>query len=538
MLNRLTVYNLAIVERVEVPFAAGLNVLTGETGAGKSILMGALELVLGGRADASLIRDGAQEAKVEAVFEVGARECAYLQDLGFDCDGELIVRRTLSQSAPSRVWINDTAASLTTLKNLGRFLVVIHGPRANQQLLEERFQRETLDAYGNLSRADYAAAWQSLSTARAQLAELEQAGATDDELDLLRYQVQEFEAAQLSAEDEDLAARHAAAAHAEEIVAGANELTEALGGDRGVAESLIRLQPLLARLTKHFPDAATWSQEIEDLTVRAQELSRTIADSASQIDADPRAFEEMDARLAVVNRLRRKYAKGGDGSIAALLTLFEQKQAKLADWENRDEKLAALRTAVAQAEEQVRVAGAALTQQRLKAAERLGKVITRELQALGFLQAKFAVRLQASAPTATGCDEVVYLFEPNPGESARPLSAIASSGEIARVMLALKSVLALHDAVGTLVFDEIDANIGGEVGQAVGEKMKAVAANRQVIAITHLPQTAVWGEHHLVVKKQVSGGRTRTHIEVVSGAAREDEISRMLGGESFLKRVR
>ncbi len=538
MLSHLTVSNLAVVERAEAEFSCGLNVLTGETGAGKSVLMGALELVLGGRADTSVVRDGEKEARVEAVFEfppagaAGAAVASVLDEAGLPaCElGRLLVRRAVGTAGTGRVWVNDAQTTVATLKKLGRVLVDIHGPRANQQVLEERFQRETLDAYGRTDAAGYAAAWADLCAARAKIAELESAGASEDELDLLRYQVGEFEEVALDGDDEDLAERHAAAAHAEEIVAAANDATDALGGERGIAESLVRLQPTFRSLARHLPDAAAWSAEAEDLTVRAQELSRSIADAASRIDADPAAFEEMDARLGVVNRLKRKYGKGTDGSVAALLEVAAAKRARLAELENRDGILDGLRAAEARAEADVRRAGAALTAERAAAAARLAKAITKELRGLGFLQAKFSVRLAAAEPAAHGCDEVVWLFEPNPGEPARPLQDIASSGEIARVMLALKGVLAAHDAVGTLVFDEIDANIGGEVGRQVGEKMKAVAAHRQVIAITHLPQSAVYGDRHLVASKSVSGGRTRTRIDAVAGAARAAEIARMLGG--------
>ena len=536
MLNRLSVSNLAIVEQAEAEFAPGLNVLTGETGAGKSVLMGALELVLGGRADSSVVRDGAKEARVEAAFSLEGSVLksvsAVIEEVGLPpCDGdELLVRRVVSASGGGKVWVNDGQTTVATLKRLGHLLVDIHGPRANQRILEERFQRETLDAYGRTVRPDYAAAWEALVSARAQVEELESAGLSDDELDLLRYQVAEFEEAGLSSDDEDLAERHAAAAHAEEIVESANEITELLGGDAGAAEMLIRLQPKFAALGRHLSEAAAWAAEADELTLKVQELSRSVADAASRIEADPEDFAAMDARLGVVNRLKRKYGKGTDGSIAALMEVFEAKKAKLAGLENRDETLARLRAAVASSEQAVHKAGAELSKRRRAAADRLGKAVTKELRDLGFLQARFSVALAACEPAAHGCDAVTYLFEPNPGESARPLADIASSGETARVMLALKGVLAAHDAVDVLVFDEIDANIGGEVGLVVGEKMRAVAEHHQVIAITHLPQSAVYGNRHLVVSKSVSGGRTRTRIEEAAGDARVAEIARMLGG--------
>ena len=517
MLSKLSVSNLAIVEKAEAEFAPGLNVLTGETGAGKSVLMGALELVLGGRAESSVVRDGAKEAEVEAVFD------------------SHVIRRTVTASGRTRAWVDDESVSVAELRELGRTLVDIHGPRANQNVLEEAFQRETLDAYGRTALSAYSAAYAAWRALKDRLAALLSAGGGADELDLLRYQVGELEGAGVSSEDDDLAERHAAAAHAEEIVADANEITEALGGDRSVAEILAKLQPKFAAIAKHLPEASEWAAEAEDLTVRAEELSRSVADAVSRIDADPAAFQEMDARLGVVNRLARKYRVSLPSDLVKLL---EEKRTRLADLENRDEKVAELEGEIAAAEKAVTAAGAELTKRRRAAGEKLSKAVTKELRDLGFLQAKFAVRLAPAEPEAHGCDRVAYMFEPNPGEAARPLADIASSGEVARVMLALKSVLAAHDAVGLLVFDEIDANIGGEVGRVVGEKMRAVARHHQVIAITHLPQSAVYGARHLVVSKAVSGGRTRTQIAEATGEARVREIARMLGGEKLTSVVK
>ncbi len=514
MLQRLSVSNLAVVEKAEAEFAPGLNVLTGETGAGKSVLMGALELVLGGRADPSAVREGAKEAEVEADF------------------GDIVARRVVSANGHSRAWINDEAASVSDLRELGRKLVDIHGPRSNQLLLEESFQRRTLDAYGKVGLKGYSAAWEALSRVRGEIAALADVDSDEDALDLLRYQVNELEEAGITTDDEDLAERHAAAAHAEEIVEAANEITEALGGDRGAADILVGLRPKFAAVSKHLSEAAAWASEAEDLTVRIQELSRSVADAAAKLDVDPGEFAEMDERLGVVNRLKRKYLKGG-GAIADLISLLASKKAKLEALEGRDERLAKLRDEEKAALDAVKAAGAAVTKARKASGAKLAKAITRELVDLGFLQAKFSVRIDAAEPGPSGCDAVVYLFEPNPGESARPLADIASSGEIARVMLAVKGVIAAHDETGTLVFDEIDANIGGEAGRVVGEKMRAVARHRQVIAITHLPQSAVFGDRHLVVSKSVSGGRTRTRIASVDGEDRVKEIARMLGGEKL-----
>ena len=544
MLRKLTVSNLAVVEKAEAEFAPGLNVLTGETGAGKSVLMGALELVLGGRADASVVRDGAKEAEVEADF------------------GETVVRRTVTCEGRSRAWVNDESVSVSELKELGRALVDIHGPTANQKLMEEPFQRETLDASisesGEPVKRRYDSAFSELSTLNSQLSALNTSGG-EDELDMLRFQVGELESAELTEDDETIAERHAAAAHAEEIVENANAITEALGGDQSAAEILIQLQPRFREMAKHLPSAAEWADEAEELTVKVQELSRTVADAASKLDVGDEDLESLDARLTLVNRLLRKYRAP---DVPGLVSLLSEKKAKLDALEHREERIEELKAKIAVADKAVRKVGAELTKLRTAAAKKLSASVTKELRDLGFLQAKFFVTLEPIEPEAHGMDRVVYMFEPNPGETARPLAAIASSGEIARVMLAIKCVeklrscevvklrgdagrptsqplnLSTSQPTLTLVFDEIDANIGGEVGKIVGEKMRAVAKSHQVIAITHLPQSAVYGERHLVVSKAVSGGRTRTKISEVEGEDRISEVARMLGGEKLTTVVR
>jgi len=524
MLKKLTVSNLAIVEKAEVDFSPGLNVITGETGSGKSVLMGALELVLGGRADAGVVRDGAKEADVEAEFD------------------DVVIRRTVSATGRTHAWVNDESVSVAELKDLGAGLVDIHGPRANQALLDESFQRESLDAFEAVApvRARYAAAYAVLSGIRSRIAELKESatGDIEGEIDMLRYQVDELEAAELSPDDEDVAERHAAAAHAGEIVDAANVITEGLSGDGGAAETLIRLQPRLCAIKKHMPEAEEWSNQVDELTMRLQELSRAVADVASNLDVGAESLAALDARLTTINRLERKYKVPLVGDLMALL---ERKRTRLAELEGRDGKIAELERELVGALDEVKRLGSELSRQRKSVAAKMSKLVTGELRDLGFLQAKFHVAVEPCEPEASGCDRVAYMFEPNPGEPTRPLSAIASSGEIARVMLALKVVVPSTAAaegrgkrerrLTTLVFDEIDANIGGEVGRIVGAKMRQAAKAHQVIAITHLPQCAAFGERHLVVSKKVSGGRTRMCVATISGEERVREIARMLGGK-------
>lgn len=539
MITRLSISNLAIIEKAEVDFAPGLNVLTGETGSGKSVIMGAIGLALGARADASSVRDGEDNSRIEAEFEVGEKRDlvnSVLSDAGLpDCeDGELIIRRVLSGSGVGKVWVNDSRTTLTTLKNLARVLVDIHGARANQSLLEESFQRHTLDKSAKIDLEEYSRAWRELAAKRSEIDSLLSSTASEDELDLLRYQVGELEAARLTLEDEDIEERHAAAAHAEEIVEVASEIADVLGGDYGVAERLISLQPKFNRLKKYFKESDDWANEAEDATIKIQELSRAIADAMTKIDADPAELEELDSRLSVINRLKRKYLKNGENTVEALLAVLSAKRERLDSIEGFDIKLAQLRKAESAALETVKKVGAKLSKERSMAGEKLSRLVTRQLRDLGFLKAKFYVDFEKTEPTSGGCEKVCYMFEPNPGESAKPLAEIASSGEIARVMLALKSVLALNDGADTVIFDEIDANVGGEVARQVGEKMRLIGSKRQVIAITHLPQSAVFASRHLVVSKSVVGGRTLTAIKEVVDKERVKEIARMLGGEASM----
>ena len=521
MLSRLKVSNYAIIEGVDVEFASGLNVLTGETGSGKSVLTRALGFVLGERESGAVVRDGEHEAEVTAYF------------------GEKELRRTITTSGRSRAWIDGESVTLAELKELGATLVDIHGPSASQKLLEERFQRETLDGFyapcGKAAR-EYSVAWKEFSAARDELSKLEGAEYDEDALDLLRFQVEELEAAGIDSDDDDLDERHKAAAHAGEIVENAGEITEAIGGDRGAAEILIQLQGKFASIAKHMPEAEEWAQTAEDVTRRLQELSRTIADAATKIDVDEREFDRLDERLGVVNKLRRKYLKSGFGEnetlSEAMGKILEAKKTKLAAMENRDAAIAEAKMRLAQSEVSAKGLALELANTRRESAKKISQSVTKALKDLGFLQSRFSVEVSDTEELApSGMDRVRFMFEPNPGESARELSDIASSGETARVMLAIKGVLAKDKRGETLVFDEIDANIGGETGRKVGERLKKLSVGGQVIAITHLPQSAAYGEKHFAVWKSVEDGRTKSHVAEVEGKARVKELARMFGAE-------
>lgn len=517
MLKKLKVSNLAVAESVEVEFVAGLNVITGETGSGKSVIIGALEMLLGSRAEASSVRDGAHEAEVEGDF------------------GDFTVRRTLTAEGRSRTWLDDESVSLTELRERMAGMVDIHGPHANQQILHENYQREALDDFAGLSTKRCEAIYARLSDLKSRRNRLAGQEFDEDAADLLRYQVNELKEADLREEDDNLAERHAAAANAEEVVSVAGEITEGLGGYGGIGDLLEKLRPRLLVAERHFPAAAEWSAKVEEIAGSVEELSLEIARAVRALEIDKGEFEQMEARLGVLNRLKRKYLKGAStkGDATRLLEVLAAKSEKLSVMENREVELARLDGEIEAVLAELKAEAAQLTLARTAAAKTLGEAVTEGLRDLGFIRAEFSIALEPGAPGPYGMDRIIYRFAPNPGEPARALSAIASSGETARVMLALKAALSAHDRTPILIFDEIDANVGGEVGSAVGAKLREVAVGRQVIAITHLPQSAVCGDRHIVVSKHVSAGRTRTQAKAVDGERRVAEIARMLGGEKI-----
>ena len=536
---------MATMEDVRAEFSRGLNVLTGETGAGKSVLLGAIAFATGAKASKAAIREGAKEARVEAEFEVSGealrRVAAVLDEAGLPpCDepGRVCVRRTLSAAGGGRVWINDSPSTLATLGRLCAGMVDMHGTGANGMLGDAAFRHRAIDGCGGIDAGPYRAAWDGLQKAESELASLEGETSAEDEADLLRYQIGELEEAGPSADDDDLAERQATAARAGETVRRALAVTEAIGGDGGASDILGSLASDFAFLAKTEPDAAKWADSVSEAIVSLQEVSRSAADLAARMEAAGADLEELDARLSLVEKLKRKYldrrtgpdrpASGGAGSRLAML--LEEKRGRLAALEGREETIARLRREVETAKDAVKREGEKLAAKRAAASAEFSAAVVRELRDLGFDKADFRARPVPCEPGPDGCDEIRCMFAPNPGEGERELSETASSGETARVMLAVKKILAAHDGAQTVVFDEIDANVGGETGRAVGAKLKAVAKGRQVIAVTHLPQTAAFAGTHLVAKKKTERGRTRTSIASADGELRIEELARMLGG--------
>ena len=534
MLTLLKIRNLALVDELAWELGAGLIGVTGETGAGKSVIVGALKLVLGERADKSLIRTGEDQCLVEAVFELThtAGINPILEEGGLaPCDdNQLIVRRTIGQSS-SRQFVNDSPVTLALLKRLGEHLVDLHGPHDHQSLLSADRQLAMLDAYAGSEnqlatyRETYRA-WRAKHTALEELRNAE--NATEHEIDLLKHQISEIDAAQLNpAEEQDLEDRWRRANNASRLMESAAAAISTLNGENGILDRLGELQRLVRDLEKLDPSISEKTASLETAAVELQDLEGNLADYTQELEINPAEAETLAERVNLIESLKRKYGP----SLADVLNRRDSAAARLDSIENRSDKIEQLEREVAEGRKALDAVGKTLGAARRKAAPKLAKEISTQLKDLGFKQSSFEVPLNSLAdPGPHGLESADFLFGPNPGEPLMPLRQIASSGEISRVMLAIKSALAEQDDTPLMVFDEIDANVGGEVARAVGAKMAALGTRHQVIAITHFPQVAATASHHFVVEKEVSAGRTRSRLFPVAGETRIQELVRMLGG--------
>jgi len=540
MLTTLRIKNLALVADLTLELQPGYNAITGETGAGKSIIIGALNLALGQRADRTLIRTGAESCAVEAVFDVKQLRAPlknFLDENGLEpCEeNQLVIKRTFTAAGTNKQFVNGSPTTLATLGALGEWLVDMHGPHEHQSLLQPAKQLAILDAFGGLEprREEFAA----LVRQRAQV-EAEKAALIVDEktyaqqLDLLRFQVREIESAKLQpGEDEQIESEYKRASNAARLL----ELSQtALGilsdNDGSVLTQAGALGRVLQDLQRVDPGAQPLAQQHEQSISALRELQAELSRYADSVEIDPARLHELEERLNVLQSLKRKYGP----TLADVIAFGDEAKRKLQALEQRDAELARLNAELQKIDGELLRVGQQLSAERRKLIPKLSKSVAKELSALGFQQSKFDAALtlnpQPSTLNPSGLDTIEFQFAPNPGEPARPLRAIASSGEMARVMLALKTVLAAQDDVPVLVFDEVDANVGGETANAVGEKMKQIARNHQVLCITHLAPVAAHADAHFVVTKQTKDGRTVSEIELLGKASRVDELARMLGG--------
>ena len=537
ILTLLRITNLALVEELEWHLAQGFTAVTGETGAGKSIIIGALQLLLGERADKSLIRTGTDLCTVEAVFSGNDLEKLnpQLVESGIEsCENDLIIKRSFSTAGGTRQFINGSPTTLSVLKNLGDELVDLHGPHDHQSLLSPDRQLSLLDSFARAEDqlAEYRNLYGQLQTLLAEHAALNTAEtAREQELDLLRHQTTEIKSANLVAgEEEEVENRYKLTASSKRLIelasAIANKLSET---DDSVLSQLAETQRLLRELEKIDGSIAQFSSAHAAAVVELSEIARELSTYAEKLDLDPEQLAALEQRISLFETLKRKYG----GSIGEVIAFAERAAERIQKIEGRDAELQRLVKEIENVRAQMKRAGETLRKLRGKAAPKLSENIRRNLRDLGFRQSEFEAKLRTlDEPRPNGFDSVELLFSPNPGEPLKPLRAIASSGEISRLMLAIKSALAAHDAIPLLVFDEIDTNVGGEIAHAVGAKMQTLGRDHQVICITHLPQVAATASAHFVVTKDVSRGRTFSNLREVSGKSRQEEIARMLGGKS------
>ncbi len=540
MLRELNIKNVAVIDELTVPFVSGLNVLTGETGAGKSILIDALQLVLGARSSEDLLRTGADEAVVEAAFDVpdddAVREVLEAEDIRVEPGEFLILRRHVFRDGKSKAYVGGRLTPAATLRTLGEFLVDIHGQHPGQPLLDPRRHREIVDAYaGTTGEVDayreQFGRWQALRREREALVAAERE--RERRTELLEFQRRELDGAQLDPGEEDaLATERGVLANHERLFSTVEQAYVELEDSDGAA--LARLGALTTRVR----DAASIDTRLRDVLegletamVHLGEAARGLRDYRGRIEFDPRRLEVIEARLHEIGRLKRKYGGGVAELLAQLaavrrdLEALEHSAARLEETE---------RTLHTVGGDLVRRSGT-LSAARTRAAQSLQQAVLAELVELGMAKATFEVRV-ATDPAGDaslgpyGKDIVEFLISPNPGEGVKALHKIASGGELSRVMLAIRAVLAAADRTPTVIFDEIDAGIGGSMGDVVGRKLTAAAKRHQVLCVTHLPQIACYGDQHLLVQKRSTTDRTETTVGPLAGDERPREVARMLGG--------
>lgn len=555
MLKELKIANFAIIENLTVEFQPGLNILTGETGAGKSIIIDALTLALGGRADTDSIRTGQTSATVEALFYVtDPKTLQQVRDMGIEVeDGQFIIKRVLSHNGKHRAHLNGSNIAIGALGKIGDRLVDIHGQHDHQALLHPENHLDILDLHGKLmdERRLFGQTFSEYSNRKNELETL--LSNERDRLqreDLLKFQVREIDQANLSPEEADkLKTERTRLMNSEKIHQALQQALALLRENEGaVSEQLSIVDNQLKQLAALDPDLEKHAVQAQNVFYQVEDLVENLSACARSNQFQPGRLEEVEDRLAEINSLKRKY--GND--IPAILEYREKIAAELEALSSNQERVEALKTELQQRQKKLTAMAVALAEKREKTAVTLQKKVEKELHELNMAKARIGVRFNYEPDAAgfaafrgktvkltpTGLGAIEFVFSPNPGEDLRPLAKIASGGELSRVMLALQTILNEQDAVPILVFDEVDSGIGGRVAEKVGARLKKIAHRKQVFCVTHLAQIAGMAKTHFVISKEVSGKRTRTRIRVLDADERVEEIARMSGGEKITATTR
>lgn len=535
MLTNLNIENIAVIERSSIDFHSGFNVLTGETGAGKSIIIDSLNAVLGERTSKELIRTGAEKARVTALFEdISVRARATLNELGLqDEEGSVLLQREITQSGKSTFRVNGIPATASMVRDIGKSLVNIHGQHENQQLLSPHLHIHYLDSLSDLQwqLEEYYQVYRRAVELKHQLESIN-LDTQDKErrIDLLQYQIDELEQAEIFVgEHEELASRKAMISNSEKIATNVGNAREMLAGAEeypGAVQQLAEVSQLLAEAARFLPALQHIADRTMEISYELQDIGEDLRSYAEQTDFDPEEIDRIEERLDTLYRLGLKYGKSEEDMLAYL----EKARQELDSIQFADERRAKLEEEYQQVGTKAKALALALSEKRREAAELFVQRVTGELAFLDMPGVRLQVSQQRCRLNATGCDEIEFLISTNPGEPPKPMAKIASGGELSRIMLAIKNVLADKDDIDTLIFDEVDAGISGRAAQKVGQKLRQVAQNRQVLCVTHLAQIAAQANSHLLIEKQVRDARTYTDVRCLDHSGRCYELARIMSG--------
>ena len=547
MLTELRITNFAVIERLSLIIDSGFTVLTGETGTGKSLLIDAVALLIGGRASSDQIRFGEDEAQLEASFEIPLThpllQRLRVREVLGPQDSQLIIRRIIARSGKNRVYLNGVLSPVHVLEEFAGTLIDIHGQHDQQSLLSNSAQLEILDAFGRLLdlRSQYRSThreWVRFREERAELAARLQQQTQQE--DLLRFQQQELdEAACRIGEEELLQAERHRLGSSRRLVELASEAQERIQGDvHGILANLVLIERALGELSQIDPEMESTVRFASEAKVLLKEVADSLRGYSESLDADPMRLTAIEDRLAVIQKMKKKYG----GTIEAVLETHNRVKQELEQLLGADSEIDRYDRLIEERQQNVLVLARALSKKRADAAKRLTKLVDKELNALKMGSVRFLVQVMPSGPDEIygpdGADRVEFLLSANAGEPLKPMSRVASGGELSRVMLALKSVLVDIDHVPVLIFDEIDTGVGGAVAATIGKRLRELGRYHQVLCITHLPQVASQAQHHFSVEKSEVNGRTVATVRSLTGMSREGEIARMLGGERITQKTR
>ena len=535
MLNELHIENIAVIEKADISFAPGLNVLTGETGAGKSIIIDSIGAVLGERVSRDLVRRGAEKGTVTAVFDADCA-AAWLEENEIDSDGELIIQRRITLDGKSSCRICGTPVTAAQLKELAAMLVDIHGQNDGRQLMDERRHMAYLDSFGHLdgALAAYRAEYDRFSAIKKEMAalsmdEIEKARLSDS----LKYQIEELERANIKPGEKDtLSARRDLLRNSEKLTEALDEAFSALyGGDDNAVSMSQNAAYYAAKAANYAPELEQAANAVNDAAFALADAAETLRDFKDSLDFSPEEYDNIETRLSLLNKLERKYGRTDE----ELCAYLDECRKKLDDIEYADDRLVKLEKELSAQKAQCVKAAAALSAQRREKAAELEKRIVTELRELNMPSVRFAVEFvpadNEQGFDASGADKIRFIMSANAGEELGRISKIASGGELSRIMLAMKNVFAENDPVGTMVFDEIDTGVSGIAAQRVAEKLFAVSKGRQVMCVTHLPQIAAMADSHYLIAKHEEGGRTYTEVNGLTREGRRRELARLHGGD-------